>query len=62
MSSVSAKKIIDGTLANLYEGVKELEVFQSAVFGARALIESEPDYTYVAARIAFRPIAFGSIG
>jgi Ribonucleotide reductase, alpha subunit len=45
------KKIIDGTIGNLYEGVKEAEVFQSAVFSARALIEGEPNYTYVAARL-----------
>ncbi len=32
LDSVSGQKIIDGTIANLYEGVKELEVFQSAVF------------------------------
>ncbi len=48
---VSAQKIIDGTLSNLYEGVKEAEVFQSAIFGARALIENEPNYAYVAARL-----------
>ncbi len=62
LDSVSAQKIIDGTLANLYEGVKETEVFQSAIFGARALIESEPNYTYVAARLLLRSIASGSIG
>ncbi len=51
LEGVCAQKIINGTLSNLYEGVKETEVFQSAIFGTRALIESEPNYTYVAARL-----------
>jgi len=51
LEAVSSQKILDGTLANLYEGVKETEVFQSAIFGTRALIEIEPNYAFVAARL-----------
>lgn len=59
---VSAQKIIDGTLSNLYEGVKESEVFQSAIFGTRALIENEPNYAYVAARLLLDQVRWEVLG
>lgn len=62
VDSVDAQKIITGTLANLYEGVKEAEVFQSAIFGTRALIENEPNYTYVAARLLLDPVRTEVLG
>ncbi|PWT95622.1 MAG: ribonucleoside-diphosphate reductase subunit alpha [Candidatus Melainabacteria bacterium] len=51
LKTVSADRVIDGTINTLYEGVKETEVFQSAIYAAKALIEHEPDYSYVAARL-----------
>lgn len=49
--TVAADRIIEGTIGSLYDGVKETEVFQSAIYAAKALIEHEPDYSYVAARL-----------
>jgi ribonucleoside-diphosphate reductase alpha chain len=49
--AVSAEKIIEGTISNLYDGVKEAEVFQSAIYAAKAQVEQEPEYSYVAARL-----------
>ncbi len=49
--TVSAQKIIDLTITSLYDGVKEAEVFKSAIMAAKALIETEPDYSYVSARL-----------
>jgi len=48
---VSPKKIIELTVSSLYDGVKLAEVFKSAIMAAKALIENEPDYSYVAARL-----------
>jgi ribonucleoside-diphosphate reductase alpha chain len=62
LESVSAQKIINGTLANLYEGVKEAEVFQSAIFGTRALIENEPNYAQVAARLLLDQVRWEVLG
>lgn len=62
IDNVSAQKIINGTISNLYEGVKEAEVFQSAIFGTRALIENEPNYAYVAARLLLDQLRWEVLG
>ena len=51
LDSVDPQPIIDETLRNLYDGVAENEVATALTMSARALIEREPDYTYVAARL-----------
>ena len=43
--------IIDDALRNLFDGVNEADVNHALVMSARALIEKEPNYTYVAARL-----------
>jgi ribonucleoside-diphosphate reductase alpha chain len=43
--------ILQETLKNLYDGVPMDEVRKSAVLSARALIEKDPAYTYVTARL-----------
>ena len=48
---VSAEAILDETVKNLYDGVPLDEVYKSAILAARALIEKEPAYTYVTARL-----------
>jgi ribonucleoside-diphosphate reductase alpha chain len=47
----SARELADETLHNLYDGVKSEEIEQAMIFAARARIEQEPDYTFVAARL-----------
>ncbi len=48
---VDAKPIIDETLRNLYDGIPEQEVGTAVTMSARTLIEQEPNYTYVSARL-----------
>ncbi|MBX9666849.1 MAG: hypothetical protein K2X93_04485, partial [Candidatus Obscuribacterales bacterium] len=55
-SSVSPEKIVESSVAGLYDGVKETDVMKSLIFSARALIEQEPDYTYVSARLLLHDV------
>ncbi len=48
---VEAQPIIDETLRNLYDGIPEKEVGTALTMSARTLIEKEPNYTYVSARL-----------
>jgi ribonucleoside-diphosphate reductase alpha chain len=48
---VSAEAILAETVKNLYDGVPLDEVYKSAILAARALIETDPAYTYVTARL-----------
>nr|MCU0950084.1 ATP cone domain-containing protein [Burkholderiaceae bacterium] len=50
-SEVSAQAIVAETVKNLYDGVPLDEVYKSAILAARALIEKDPAYTYVTARL-----------
>ena len=50
-ADVQAKPIIEETLRNLYDGIPENEVGTAVMMSARTLIEQEPNYTYVTARL-----------
>ena len=51
LEDIDPQPIIDETLRNLYEGVPEKDVATALTMSARTLIEKEPNYTYVAARL-----------
>lgn len=51
LDDVQPHIIIEESLRNLFDGISELEVNHALVMSARALIEKEPNYTYVAARL-----------
>ncbi|MEE8059335.1 MAG: ribonucleoside-diphosphate reductase subunit alpha [Pseudomonadales bacterium] len=51
LNDVDAHSIIDEALKNLYDGVPIAEVNTSLVITARTLVEKEPNYTYVTARL-----------
>ncbi|MCY3749783.1 MAG: ribonucleoside-diphosphate reductase subunit alpha [Gammaproteobacteria bacterium] len=51
LEQVDSSLIIDDALRNLFDGVNEADVNHALVMSARALIEKEPNYTYVAARL-----------
>jgi ribonucleoside-diphosphate reductase alpha chain len=51
LADVSSTQIIDEALRNLYDGVSAAELSTSLVITARTMIEKEPNYTYVAARL-----------
>lgn len=51
LTDVSEAVIIDEALRNLYDGVSVSEVSTSLVITARTMIEQDPNYSYVAARL-----------
>jgi ribonucleoside-diphosphate reductase alpha chain len=53
---VSAEPIVGETMRNLYDGVPMEEVHKASILAARTLIEKEPGYTFVAARLLLHSI------
>ena len=51
LADVSEATILDEALKNLYDGVTAAELSTSLVITARTMIEQEPNYSYVAARL-----------
>ncbi|HHX82079.1 MAG TPA: ribonucleoside-diphosphate reductase subunit alpha, partial [Pseudomonadaceae bacterium] len=65
LDGVDGGKIYQDTLKNLYSGVKFNDVQVALVMTARTLVEVEPNYTYVAARLlmdTLRSEALGFLG
>jgi ribonucleoside-diphosphate reductase alpha chain len=54
--------ILESTLRDLYDGVPMDEVRKSAILAARALIEKEPAYGYVTARLLLNTIRLEVLG
>jgi ribonucleoside-diphosphate reductase alpha chain len=54
--AVSADPIIAETVKNLYEGVPMSQVYDSAILAARTMIEKDPAYSQVTARILLHTI------
>ncbi len=54
--AVDPKLILAETLKNLYDGVPAEEVRKSAILSARALLEKDPAYSYVTARLLLHTI------
>ncbi len=55
-SQVSADAILSETVKNLYDGVPVEELHKSAILAARALMEKDPAYTTVTARLLMHTI------
>ncbi len=55
-ADVEPKLILDATLRDLYDGVPLEEVHKCAILAARMLIERDPDYSYVTARLLLHTI------
>lgn len=51
LQQVSADLIMNNTLSAIYEGMTEDSLFTTLVLSARSLIDHEPNYSYVAARL-----------
>ena len=65
LTGVSAETIYGETLKNLYPGVKMGDVRTSLVMTARTLVEHDPNYSYVTARLlldSLRSEALGFLG
>ncbi|MEZ5607838.1 MAG: ribonucleoside-diphosphate reductase subunit alpha [Burkholderiaceae bacterium] len=61
-ADVRAEPILAETLRNLYDGVPIEEVYKAAILAARTLIEQEPDYSFVTARLLLHTIAQEVLG
>jgi ribonucleoside-diphosphate reductase alpha chain len=62
LPEVSAETILEQTLKDIYDGVPLGEVRKSAVLSARALIEQEPSYSYVTARLLLNDLRIETLG
>ncbi|KTD65766.1 ribonucleoside-diphosphate reductase subunit alpha [Legionella spiritensis] len=51
LSGVKAEPVIKDALRNLYNQAKLEDVHKALIMSARALVEKEPNYTYVSARL-----------
>jgi ribonucleoside-diphosphate reductase alpha chain len=51
LSDVDAQRIIEEALNNMYDGISAKDVATSILITARTLVEEEPNYTYVTARL-----------
>jgi ribonucleoside-diphosphate reductase alpha chain len=59
---VASEPILQDTLKNIYDGVPMDEVRKSAILSARALIEKDPAYSYVTARLLLNTIRLEVLG
>ncbi len=51
LADVSAEKVLNESLKNYYNGITETKMTLSNIMAARSLIEVEPNYSFVAARL-----------
>lgn len=57
LHNVTPKIILDEALKNVYDGVSENELYKSIILASRQLIEQEPAYNFVTARLLAHTIA-----
>ncbi|MEX0965467.1 MAG: ribonucleoside-diphosphate reductase subunit alpha [Pseudohongiellaceae bacterium] len=62
LEDVSAEAIYEETLKNLYPGVKMEDVRTSLVMTARTMVEKDPNYSYVTARLLMDTIRAEALG
>ena len=62
LAEVEPEKILESTLKNVYDGVPAGEVRKALILSARTLIESDPAYGYVTARLLLNDIRHEVIG
>ena len=61
-NEVSTQPILDAMYRDLYEGVPIEEVRKSLVLAARGLIEQDPGYSYVTARLLLHTLRLETLG
>ena len=59
---VNAAAIMQQTMRDIYDGVPLDEVYKAAILAARSLIETDPDYTRVTARLLMHTIRAEVLG
>ena len=56
LEEVSPTKVIEDARKNLFDGVAMKDVYKALVLSARTLVEAEPNYSYVTARLLLQDI------
>ncbi len=56
LNEVDPKAVLDEALKNVYDGVSESELYKSMILSSRQLIEQEPAYNFVTARLLLHTI------
>jgi len=62
LADVDAERILRATQKDLYDGVPMDEVRKGVVLAARTLIEKDPQYSYVTARLLLDALRFEALG
>src|SRR5260221_1625398 len=62
LNAAAPEAILEATLRDLYDGVPMEEVRKSSVLAARALIEKDPAYSYVTARLLLHSVRLEVLG
>ncbi len=62
LKEVKPQQILDSTVKDLYDGVPEDEVYKSAIMSARQMIEKDPAYSLVTARLLLHTIRHEVLG
>jgi ribonucleoside-diphosphate reductase alpha chain len=62
LPDVDADRILKATLKDLYDGVPMDEVRKGVVLAARTLIEKDPQYSYVTARLLLDALRYEALG
>jgi ribonucleoside-diphosphate reductase alpha chain len=62
LSSVDAELILNETLGSCYDGIAQHEVEQALVMAARSYVETEPEYSFAAARLLLDQIRRETLG
>jgi ribonucleoside-diphosphate reductase alpha chain len=51
LDNVTSQSILDGAMKNLFDGVGEKEVSSALIMTARSMVERDPEYSFVTARL-----------
>ena len=62
LTGVSAQKVLEQAMRNLYDGVSIDDVGEALILAARSLVELEPDYNRVTARLLLLSLAHEVLG
>ncbi|MBA3537592.1 MAG: ribonucleoside-diphosphate reductase subunit alpha [Tatlockia sp.] len=62
LDSVKAEPVIKDAMRNLYNQAKLEDVHKALIMAARALVENEPNYTYVSARLLLDSLRSEALG
>jgi ribonucleoside-diphosphate reductase alpha chain len=62
LKDVHHETILKDTLRNIFDGVQLKDVRQALIMCARTLIEQEPNYSYVAARLLLKDLRLEALG